>query len=69
MVKEYFRRGRSKASVEKGIAISLSELPKFLLTGKVVTGRQGQTTKYKRRGTYAGNPFGRLLFYTGEKKR
>tara|TARA_R100001086_G_scaffold177738_1_gene98277 strand:- start:1691 stop:1900 length:210 start_codon:yes stop_codon:yes gene_type:complete len=69
MTKEYFRRGRSKASVEKGISITLGELPKFLLTGKVVTGRQGQTTKYKRRGTFAGKPFGRLLFFTGEEKR
>jgi len=60
---------RSKDSREKGIMILPKELPRFLLTGKVVTGRKGQTTKYKRRGTMKLKPFGRIQFLTGEKKR
>lgn len=59
---------RSKESLEKGIMITPRELPKFLLTGKVVTGRKGQTTKYRRRGTVSQTFFGRLRFITGERR-
>jgi len=44
------------------------ELPRFILTGKVVTGRKGQTTKFKRRGTMKVKPFGRIQFLTGERR-
>jgi hypothetical protein len=60
---------RSKNSREKGIMIMPSELPRFLLTGKVKTGRRGQTTQYKRRGTMKASPLGYLQFITGEKRR
>ena len=48
--------------------ITPRELPRFLLTGMVVTGRKGQKTRYSRKGTFASKPFGRLLFTTGERK-
>lgn len=49
--------------------ITPAELPRFLLTGKVITGRKGQKTRYKRRGTFGSKPFGKLLFTTGEIKK
>ena len=58
---------RSKESKEKGIMIMPRELPRFLLTGRVKTGK-GKTTRYRRRGTMKTRPFGYLQFITGEKK-
>ncbi len=60
---------RSKESIERGIMITPRELPRFLLTGMVVTGRKGQKSRYSRKGTFSSRPFGRLLFTTGERKK
>jgi hypothetical protein len=62
------RKKRTKASIEKGIMITPGELPRFLFTGKVKTGRKGQLTRYSRKGTFGSKPFGRWLFTTGERK-
>ena len=59
---------RSKSSLEKGIMIMPSELFGFLLTGKVKTGRKGQKTRYKRRGTVKKDTTFGLRFITGERK-
>lgn len=54
----------------KDILISLREVPRFLLTGRVVVSRQGRTEKYKRRGfKYAGPMAMRgTYFFTGDRK-
>lgn len=52
------------------IAIVPSELLRFIFTGKVITGRDGSKTKYKRFGLRpARNPLGDLIFITGRRVR